>query len=327
MRDIIPDLSTRQLRAVLAVAEYRSFVAAAASLRASQPALTRTVKQVEAKLGVLLFARSTREVAVTDAGKEFAGLAEKLLNDLKIGVESVRERASEHRGQIIVASVLSLANIVSPNLIADFTRRFGGVEIHLREGLQNSVRDDVRSGVADFGVGYIEQLPKLFVTESLGRERFHVVVSAKHPLAGLREIRLKALNDVPLISLPPESRSRQLVDRAAAAAGMSLHYAATANRLPTLFSLVRNGVGVAVLAASECPRAGERNLASRPIVDPSISGEIGIIRLRERELGEAAASLLALVRAGLQEAAPRPNGRGIKPRNPAYRRVARRVAD
>jgi DNA-binding transcriptional LysR family regulator len=98
MRDAFPDLSSRQLRAVLAVAEYRSFVAAAASLKASQPALTRTIKQVEAKLGVLLFTRSTREVAITDAGKEFAALAEKLLNDLKIGVESIRERASEQRG-------------------------------------------------------------------------------------------------------------------------------------------------------------------------------------------------------------------------------------
>jgi DNA-binding transcriptional LysR family regulator len=320
MRDAFPDLSSRQLRAVLAVAEYRSFVAAAASLKASQHALTRTIKQVEAKLGVLLFTRSTREVAITDAGKEFAALAEKLLNDLKIGVESIRERASEQRGQVIVASVLSLANIVVPNLIADFAKRFGGVEIHLREGLQGSVRDAVRSGVADFGVGYIEQLSRLFVTQSLGSDRFRIVLSAKHPLAASREIRLRALKDVPLISLPPESRTRQLVDRAAAAAGVPLYYAATANRLPTIFGLVRNGIGATVLAAAECPPAGERNLVSRPIVDPRISAEIGIIRLRERALATAAANLLAVVREGLGgKVAACSGGRNSQRRNPAYR--------
>jgi DNA-binding transcriptional LysR family regulator len=186
MVDAVPDLHSRELRAVLAVAEYRSFVAAAAGLKVSQPALTRTIKQLEAKLGVLLFARSTREVAATDAGKEFAALAERLINDLKIGVESVRERASEPRGQIVVASVISLASLISPRLIADFARRFGGVEIHLREGLQSSVRDDVRSGVADFGVGYVDRLPRLFSTERLGEERFHAVLPANHPLAAQR---------------------------------------------------------------------------------------------------------------------------------------------
>src|SRR3954464_8093909 len=72
-RHVFPDLSSRQLQAVLAVATYRSFVAAASSLKISQPALTRTIKLIETELGVPLFSRSTRQVTVTDAGKEFRG--------------------------------------------------------------------------------------------------------------------------------------------------------------------------------------------------------------------------------------------------------------
>jgi hypothetical protein len=83
---------------------------------------------------------------------------------------------------------------------------------------------------------------------------------------------------------------------------------------------VRNGIGATVLAAAECPPAGERNLVSRPIVDPRISAEIGIIRLRERALAPAAASLLAVVREGLcGEVAARSGGRNSQRRNPAYR--------
>lgn len=322
MADAFPDVHSRHLRAVLAVAEYRSFVAAAAGLKVSQPALTRTIKQIEAKLGVLLFTRSTREVAATDAGKEFAALAERLINDLKIGIESVRERASEQRGQIIVASVISLASLVSPRLIADFARRFGGVEIHFREGLQSSVRDDVRSGVADFGVGFVDRLPRLFATERLGEERFHVVLPAGHALAARREVRLRALEDVPLVSLPAESRTRQLLDAAAAAAGITLSHAATANRLPTLYGLVGNGVGLAVLAQSECPRSKDAAVVSRPVSDPRITAEIGIIRLRERDLSPAAASLLATIRAGMKDAASGRDERRMRRRtaNPAAAR-------
>jgi LysR family transcriptional regulator, carnitine catabolism transcriptional activator len=59
-RDNFPNLNSRQLRAVLAVAEYRSFVAAANALKTSQPALTRAIQQIELELDVPLFSRSTR---------------------------------------------------------------------------------------------------------------------------------------------------------------------------------------------------------------------------------------------------------------------------
>lgn len=145
--DLVPDLSAPQLGAVLAVAEYRSFVAAANALKMSQPALTRTIKQVEAELGIALFSRGTRQVSVTDAGKEFAAHAERLLNDLRISVDNMRERAREPRGQIIVTSVISLANAVLPSLIAGYSRKFPAIEIHLREGTMSGRRPSCQIGI------------------------------------------------------------------------------------------------------------------------------------------------------------------------------------
>jgi len=69
-RDIVPDLNSNELRAVVAVAEYRSFVAAAASLKISQPALTRRIKQVEQELRVTLFSRSTRHVSLPKPARD-----------------------------------------------------------------------------------------------------------------------------------------------------------------------------------------------------------------------------------------------------------------
>src|SRR5258706_331078 len=88
------------------------------------------------------------DLTAAEAGKEFTALAERLLADLKISIESIRDLAGRPRGQIIVTSVLSLANAVLPTLIADYNRRFPGIEIHLREGFYSAVRDEVRSGVA-----------------------------------------------------------------------------------------------------------------------------------------------------------------------------------
>lgn len=299
-RDTLPDLGARQLGAVVAVAEYRSFVAAANALKMSQPALTRTIKQVEAELGIALFSRSTRQVAVTDAGKEFAAHAERLLNDLRISVDNMRERARAPRGQIIVTSVLSLANAVLPSLIAGYSRKFPAVEIHLREGLHSAVKDDVRSGLADFGVGYVDDAPDAFVTEELGTELYYVVLPSGHALARRRTIELATLAEVPLVGFPAESRTRRTVDGSAMAAGLSPRYLMTSNRLPTLHGLVRNCVGLAVVPASERPPADDPDLVSRPLAGRGLSCQIGIMRMRGRELTPSAAEFLGVVRAWLR---------------------------
>ena len=295
-RDVFPDLNSRQLQAVLALAKYRSFVAAASSLKISQPALTRTIKLIEVELGVPLFSRSTRQVTVTDAGKEFAALAERLLNDLRIGAENVREMAAHPRGQIAVASVVSLAGAVLPSLIADYSRRFPGIELHLREGLHNMVTDEIRNGLADFGIGYVDDAPRSFTTEDFGVETFHLVMRRDNALARRTRIGLPALADLPLVSFPAESRTRHVVDRAAATAGLSFRYVTTTNRLPTLHGLVRNRVGLAVVPKSERPSPDDPDLTSLSLVGQGLACRVGIMRLRDRELTAAAAEFLDVVR-------------------------------
>jgi DNA-binding transcriptional LysR family regulator len=139
VRDTLPDLSSRQLRAVVAVAEHRSFIAAAAALRISQPALTRTIQQTEAALRVELFSRTTRQVTATAAGKECVALAERLLNDLRIGIGNMRRRGGVERGQLIVSSVLPFAGEPLPDLLAQYGSRHPGIELHLREGMHGTV--------------------------------------------------------------------------------------------------------------------------------------------------------------------------------------------
>jgi DNA-binding transcriptional LysR family regulator len=300
----LPNLSSRQLRAVLAVDEYRSFIAAAAFLKISQPALTRIIKQVEKALGVPLFSRTTRNVVTTVAGKEFVALAERVLSDLKIGVGNMRKHGQEQHGQIIVASVLSLAVAVLPALIAGYNRRFPGIQIHLREGIQTAVLDDLRAGVADFGIGYTGILPEGLITEPLRTERFYVVLPSDHPFAGWTEIDIEALKDAAFVSFPGDSHTRRIADEAAAAAGFAFRYAMTANRLPTLLGLVRKRIGLAIVPASERPSPGDRGLISRPLAGARLSCQLGVLRAHGRELSPAAASFLGVVKQWILTSGP-----------------------
>jgi DNA-binding transcriptional LysR family regulator len=254
-----------------------------------------------------LFVRTTRQVAVTEAGHEFAALAQRLLNDLRINVVHLRAKTDQPRGQVVVSSVFSLADAILPSLAADFAGRFPGVELHLREGLHATVRDEVRSGLADFGVGYIEEAAETFAVEALRTDGFHVIAPRDHVLVGRKSISLQALAATPLVSFPAESLTRRIVDRAAVEAGVAFDYAMTVNRLATLHALVGNRVGLAVVPAMERPPGNDPLLVSRPLAGSGLARKVGIIRLPGRELSPAAARFLDVVRNWLRSRAKAPS--------------------
>jgi DNA-binding transcriptional LysR family regulator len=294
---ISPDVSSRQLRAAVAVAEYCSFIAAAADLGISQPALTLSIKRLETTLGVALFLRNTRQVTLTTAGREFIAMAERVLKDLQFGIQSVQELTDRRRGQVIVTSLVSVR---MSEVIAEYSHRFPDIDIELREGFADDVREDVRAGIADFAVGYLDDLPAAHASEPLLTETLCVLLRSDHPLARRREIEFQALRDVGLVSSPARSRARRQIDAAATAAGFALRHVVTVTRPVMLLSLVRSGVGVAVVPGNPPPWLSFENLVSRPLVRPVLSNEVGAMWLRERELSPAAAGLLALVRERLR---------------------------
>src|SRR5689334_16672984 len=93
----LPDISARELLAVVAIAEYGSFIGASSFLKMSLPTLSRTIKRVERVVGVVLFERSTRRVAITAAGRQFVAVAQRFLSDLQISLQNLGDVASEQR--------------------------------------------------------------------------------------------------------------------------------------------------------------------------------------------------------------------------------------
>jgi DNA-binding transcriptional LysR family regulator len=293
----IPDLSARQLHAVLAVAEYNSFIAAAAFLKTSQPALTRTIKRVEDVLGVRLFDRSTRRVAITTAGREFVALAERMLNDLRISIGSMRQISEQQRGQIIISSIMSVANGLLPAIVAKYRASRPGIEIILREGVHGTVLEDIRSGTADLGATYVDDVPDFVEAKRVSREVFEVILPRSHPLtkrARRSSVTLTELVSFPLVSLPHESRTRRIIDGAASTAGHTLQHVATVTQFATMMSFVRAGVGIAIVPSGAIAGLLGRDIAVLALTKPRLSRDVGLIWLRERELTPAAQGFAVL---------------------------------
>jgi DNA-binding transcriptional LysR family regulator len=291
-----PDLTLRQLQTIVALAEYGSFIATAALMKTSQPAVTRTVKHLEETLGIRLFDRSTRSVQITAAGREFAAVAARMLNDLKITVGSMRELADQRRGQVIVSSIMSVANGRLPAMVAAYRQSYPGVELYVRDGVHGTVIEDVRSGAADFGITYLDELPGPFVSTPLGREEFTVIVPRNHRLAAKASLALTDLRGLPLVSLPGDSRTRRLIDSVAASARLELKHVVVVSLFTTMLSFVRAGIGIAIAPQSGVAGLLGKELKAVPLRGKPLVRDLGIVSLREREATIPAAELIALIK-------------------------------
>lgn len=290
------DLSARELLAIKTVADYGSFNAAAITLNVSQPALTRTVQRVEKLLGLVLFERTTRSVEITDAGKEFVAFAERVLNDVRIYFDALKERSTEQRGQVVVSSVMSVAGTLLPPIVAKYKEIFPAVNLHVVEGVHGTVLENVRAGLADFGITYLDDIAPIFETQPLAKQFFQVLMHREHPLSKKNQISWNDLQNEPLVSLPSDSRTRRLIEATALTLGLQLKHAITVTQFATLMHFVAAGIGIAIIpeeAYSKSMRAA--GLVALPLVRPKVSRVLGVIHLRERNHSNVAQTLITLV--------------------------------
>jgi LysR family transcriptional regulator, carnitine catabolism transcriptional activator len=287
------DLSARHLRAAVALARHRSYIAAAVFLGISQPTLSRTIQGLERLLGVVLFQRGRRQVVPTPAGREFCQSAERWLADLDLQVQGMRELAEQRRGVLVISSLMSIAHRLLPRAIASYRRRFPSVEIHLRAGLQDAVQADVVGGIAELGIATAAGAAPPLVAEQLAEEDCHLLLPRRHPLAAKSRIALADLAGQPMISMPLEAGLRRQIDAAAAQHGVALTHAVTLNQFDAQLSLVAAGLGLAIVPASALPGRHDTSVVARPLRRPPIRRRVAWLRRADRPLSPAALGFLA----------------------------------
>jgi LysR family carnitine catabolism transcriptional activator len=290
------DVGIKHIRAVNSVATYGSFTAAAADLGMTQSAVSRLVLQLEKQLGVSLFLRSTRNVVLTAPGREFTTSTRRFIDDLNIQVANARALGGQIRGRLIISCQLSITHHVVPEAVLKYRKAHPGVEVHIREGLGSEVHEDVRSGLADFGVGNVAALNQEIVADEVVQESCFAVLSSTHRFRGKSVLSLRELKDDEFVSLPTGAGLRRQIDGVAAAAGITLKHTTVVEQFGTIFDFVAADVGVAIVPASALPRRNPRGVVVKKLMSPPLVRRIGILRLKSRALTPAANGFLEIFR-------------------------------
>jgi DNA-binding transcriptional LysR family regulator len=283
------NVTLRQLRAFIAVAEVQHFTRAAERLGLSQSSISTLVRELEENLGLRLFDRHTRMLRLTHAGAEILPLARKAMADLDNVVGSSHELRTLGRGRVSIAAASLQAALMLPRIIQRYGVEHPGVKVNLFDVTEHEVIQRVRAGEVDFGLGSAVAVGQDIASTPLTTDVFVAVAQKDHPILRRRGLLAwRDLTDVPLIGPPPGNAVREQLDFALAREGIALkrHFEVA---LPlTILGMVQAGLGLAVMTSAMTPLAHALGLATRSVVDPVIKREISLLFHADRTLSPAA---------------------------------------
>ena len=257
-------MELRQLKYFVAVAEELNFRRAAEKLYMQQPPLSRQIQQLEMELGVKLFHRTKRSVALTEVGKAFLDEARLTLAQAQRAINTVKTKSTLTIGFSICAF-----DRVIPDLIHQFRQQYPETEVNLTEMSKAKQIAALLNRQIDLGFCYAPIAQSELESLTILSEPLTVVLPIEHPLAQREQIELRSLGDEFFILCPREFKPdvRQQIEQLCTNAGFKLKIAQEASPPEVQLRLVESGMGISLMAAGSQSRH-QAKVAYIPVVDP-----------------------------------------------------------
>jgi DNA-binding transcriptional LysR family regulator len=288
------NVTLRQLRVFQSVARTRNFSRTGEAVGLTQPAVSRSIGDLERALGLRLLDRTTREVALTEAGRSLSARLDRALDELDAVLSDTAGLADADGGKVRVASSPTLSAYLMPACIAACARAAPRVRFLLLDRIQQDVLESVRGGEVDFGMVVEPPEADDLHCEAILHDPFVAVTPESHRLARHASVRWKALDGQPLVLLDAASGSRRYVDEALALHGVACPVAQELGHPTTAFQMVEAGIGVTVMPRLAVPPRGLPGLAVRPLL-PRVERTVMLVRRNDRALSPVAERVWGLV--------------------------------
>jgi LysR family transcriptional activator of glutamate synthase operon len=275
----------RQLHYFITVARLEHVTHAAASLRVAQSAVSRQIHQLEAELGVQLFAQKGRNLQLTPAGKLFLNRSEAIMTDLDRAVLELQEFMHPEAGEIRIGFPHSLGIHLLPSVIAEYRAEHPNVKFVLKQGTYHVLIRELLEGEID--LAFISPFPEVHDEvegELLLTEELKVILPSSHLLAHYTSIRLEQIKDDSFVMFSDQYSLRSIVLEACQKAGFVPRIGFEGEETDTIRGLVAAGLGVSLLPEMALIETSPMMPVSVRVTDPQVLRTVGLIRRRGEKL-------------------------------------------
>ncbi len=281
-------MDLKQIEAFVRVAELGSFTRAALSLNMAQPALSRQVRQLEVQLRHTLLVRNGRGATPTEAGKLLLAHGRGILHQVALVRQALGATRGTLAGRVSIGLPPSLSRLMAVPLAHAFARQLPHAQLSLTEGFSRSMAEALRMGELDMALLYNPNTGTDFEATHLHEDALVLISAALSTQRRQRPITLAQVACLPLI-LPSRPNSfRLLIDSELMAIGCSAGPAIEVDGLNAILSLVKEGLGHAVLPAYTLRSLDTLHpfivhpFSVRPITTPRLVSRLALVRCTRR---------------------------------------------
>jgi DNA-binding transcriptional LysR family regulator len=294
-------MDLRQLAALTAVADHRSFSAAARAMHTVQSNVSTHVARLERELGAPLVDRSTG--VLTEAGELVVARARRVQAELEALTADVASSLGDISGQVRLGVIGTTGRWLVPRLLATLAESHPRLRVVVVDATTTSLVPQLVSGALDLAVVNLPVIDPDVDAEVLFVEEHVLVLDAEHPLADLTTVSLEQLADTPLLLEPPGTGFRDDLDTDAARLGVRLTAQAEVDGMRLLGSLAIQGYGSAILPASAMVGWGDGSWVSRPLVGATPRA-VGLATPRRGRLSAPARATADALRSVIEREVP-----------------------
>jgi DNA-binding transcriptional LysR family regulator len=292
-------MDLRTLRAFVEVVRQGGFSAAGRAVFASQPTVSKAVKQLEDEVGVPLLDRVGHQVRPTVAGELVFRRAVAMLAERENLQNDLADLGGLRRGRLRLGLSRLGSSILFARLVAEFRNRYPGIEIELVEHGALYLEQALREGALDLAMC---MLP---VPDDLEWERVHddplmVLLPSGHPLTGRPSVRLAELADSPFILFEQGFALNPRILAACQRSGFRPRVAAYSGQSEFIQALVAAGLGVAFLPRLLCCGI-QAPVTAALLDDDELRWRITLAWQRDVRLSPAAQAYLGMAQAALKK--------------------------
>jgi DNA-binding transcriptional LysR family regulator len=282
-------IELRHLTYFVTVAQKLNFSRAAEALHVAQPAISQQIKALEDELGVQLFDRMGKRVALTRAGEVLLPQAYQILAAVERAANEVRELGQLVRGSASLGAPPTVSTHLLPARLTQFRTLYPGLEVSLREAGTESLLAGIEAGQLDLAIVATDHLPALVEMVPFREEDYVLAVGLLHPLSRQRSVRLADLAGEAFILFPEGYRLREVTLTACRAAGFEPKVALDGGAMQSALEFVAAGLGVALVP--ELALDGAENIRGLSVSDQALRRRLGLVWHKEHYLSPAVRAL------------------------------------
>ncbi|MFM0201823.1 LysR family transcriptional regulator [Paraburkholderia fungorum] len=209
--NFIRSLTLRQLQIFVVASRYTSFARAAEELHLTQPAVSMQIHQLEDAVGLRLFERVARKLALTEAGEMLSHHASRILGEIKDAEDAMMSLKQADSGSINVG-IVSSATYFAPKLLALYSHLYPKVDVHFSVGNRDALLRLLQDNAIDLAI-MGRPPPELdTTTEPLASHPQVMIAPLNHPLCGARRFDLQELRGDTFLLREPGSGTRMAAE-------------------------------------------------------------------------------------------------------------------